>query len=93
MASAVQSDDGENEMSITKRQFERLIALVLIGFLALNYPVLALFSKTVLWFGIPALYFYLFLFWALFIGLAATVIEKRGHPGSDVKQPESSERD
>lgn len=80
-------------MSITKRQVERLIALVLIGFLALNYPVLAIFSKTVLWFGIPALYFYLFLFWVLFIGLAAAVIEKSGHPGSDIKQPESPVRD
>lgn len=78
-------------MSVTKRQVERLIGLLLIGCLALNYPVLSIFSKTVLWFGIPALFFYLFLSWALFIGLAAALIEKRGHPGSDIKQPESPE--
>ncbi len=64
-------------MSVTKRQGERLVVLLLIGIIAINYPLLALFSKTVLWFGIPALYLYLFVFWALFIGLAAVVIERR----------------
>jgi hypothetical protein len=93
VAFSVQSEKGENKMSVTKRQVERLIGLVLIGCLALNYPVLAIFSKTVLWFGIPALYFYLFLFWTLFIGLTAAVIEKRDYPESDTKLPKSREMD
>ena len=63
-------------MSVTKRQGERLIGLLLIGLIAINYPILALFCKSVLWFGIPALYLYLFVFWALFIGLVAAVMEK-----------------
>ena len=59
-----------------------MIALILLGFLALNYPLLALFSKTVLWFGIPALFLYLFMFWALFIGMAAAVMERKEKPDS-----------
>jgi len=78
-------------MSVTKRQGERLIVLLLIGLIAINYPILALFSKTVLWFGIPALYLYLFVFWALFIGLAAAVIEKSESSGSDVQKTESGD--
>jgi hypothetical protein len=75
-------------MSVTKRQGERLIGLLLIGLIAINYPLLALFNKTVLWFGIPALYLYLFVFWALFIGLAAAVMEKRDSSGSGAQQPD-----
>lgn len=80
-------------MRITKQQIERLIVLVLIGCLALNYPLLAMFSKTVLWFGIPALYLYLFLFWALFIGLTAAVIEGSERSGSDMERTKSREMD
>jgi hypothetical protein len=78
-------------MSVTKRQGERLTGLLLIGLIAINYPLLALFSKSVLWFGIPALYLYLFVFWALFIGLAATVMEKRESSGPDEQQPEKGD--
>ncbi len=80
-------------MSAIKRQSERLIILLLIGVLALNYPLLALFSKSVLWLGIPALYLYLFLFWALFIGLLAVVMEKREPPKSEIDRSESGETD
>ena len=78
-------------MSFTKRQGERLTGLLLIGLIAINYPLLALFSKSVLWFGIPALYLYLFVFWALFIGLAAAVMEKRKSSAPDVQQPEKGD--
>jgi hypothetical protein len=80
-------------MSAIKRQSERLIVLLLIGVIALNYPLLALFSKSVLWLGIPALYLYLFLFWALFIGLSAAVMEKREPPRSEIDRSESGETD
>jgi peptidoglycan/LPS O-acetylase OafA/YrhL len=80
-------------MSAIKRQGERLIVLLLIGVLALNYPLLALFSKSVLWLGIPVLYLYLFLFWALFIGLLAVVMEKREPPKSEIDRSESGETD
>ena len=75
-------------MSVTKREGERLIGLLLVGLIAINYPILSLFNKAVLWFGIPALYLYLFVFWLLFIGLTAAVMEKRESSGNDVQQPE-----
>lgn len=57
---------------------ERFVVLVLIGALALNYPLLSIFAEGGLVFGIPILYLYLFLFWAGFIALAALIIEARG---------------
>jgi hypothetical protein len=74
-------------MPVTRRQKERLIVLLLIGCLALNFPLLALFDRTVLWFGIPALYLYLFSLWGLFIGLMALVMELRGTRNAKRKPP------
>jgi hypothetical protein len=56
---------------------QRLVAIVLLGCVLFNYPVLSLFSKPNALFGIPLLYFYLFAIWALLIGLMACVIERR----------------
>jgi hypothetical protein len=81
------------ESGIIKDHNERLVALLVAGCIALNYPFLSLFNKTGLWFGIPVLYLYLFLFWALFIGLAASVMEKREPPVSDSTPFESGKKD
>jgi hypothetical protein len=56
---------------------QRLVALFLLGFLLLNYPLLNLFAGTGLVLGIPVLYAYVFAVWALLIGLMALVTEKR----------------
>jgi hypothetical protein len=56
---------------------QRLAALFLLGFLLFNYPLLTLFAGSSHVFGIPVLYFYVFVVWALLIGLMALVIEKR----------------
>ncbi len=56
---------------------QRLVAIVLLGCVLFNYPVLSLFSKPNALFGIPLLYLYLFAMWALLIGLMAYVIERR----------------
>lgn len=56
---------------------QRLVAIVLLGCVLFNYPVLSLFSKPAALFGIPLLYFYLFAMWALLIGLMAYLIERR----------------
>jgi hypothetical protein len=56
---------------------QRLVAIVVLGCVLFNYPVLSLFSKPHALFGIPLLYFYLFAIWALLIGLMAYVIERR----------------
>lgn len=56
---------------------QRLVALFLLGFLLLNYPLLNLFAGSGQLLGIPVLYAYVFAVWALLIGLMALVIEKR----------------
>ena len=56
---------------------QRLAALFLLGFLLLNYPLLGLFSGPTSLLGIPLLYAYVFVVWALLIGLMALVVEKR----------------
>ena len=67
-------------MSPIRRKIQRLLVLFGFGCLALNYPLLALFSKTSLWYGIPVLYLYLFAFWFLFIVLIAIVTERKKLP-------------
>jgi len=54
----------------------RLVAVFLLGVLLFNYPLLALFNRTVLVFGVPLLYAYIFVSWAVLIGLAALVVER-----------------
>jgi hypothetical protein len=58
-----------------KQRKQRLIALCVAGFLGLNFPILSLFDSAELTFGIPTLFLYLFVFWALFIVGAALMIE------------------
>ena len=64
------------------RQKERLVALVLLGILLFNEPLLGLFDRLQLWLGIPLLYLYLFIAWGAFILLAALILEGgASHPG------------
>jgi len=53
---------------------ERLLALFVAGWLLLNYPLLALFGRLGTVAGIPALYLYLFVAWALLIAGIALVL-------------------
>lgn len=57
-----------------RRRRERLVALVVLGALALNYPLVALFSHAKLLFGIPLLYLYLFAIWLAIIALVAVAV-------------------
>ncbi len=72
-----------------KIRTDRLLALVFIGVIALNYPLLSLFRQTTLLFGIPALYLYLFLTWGLFILLTALIMEHKATstPASEKRGP------
>jgi len=58
------------------RQKERLVALLLLGVLLFNEPLLGLFDRLQLWLGIPLLYLYLFTAWGAFILLAALILER-----------------
>jgi hypothetical protein len=67
-------------MSPVRRKIQRLLVLFAFGCIALNYPLLALFSKTALWYGIPVLYLYLFVLWLLFIIFIAIITERKKLP-------------
>ena len=74
-------------MSPVRRKIQRLLVLFAFGCIAFNYPLLAVFSKTALWFGIPALYFYLFVVWILFIVIIAIVTEMKKLPRTSFPPP------
>jgi len=57
---------------------QRLAALFLLGLVLFNYPLLAVFNVPGTLLGIPVLYAYVFLAWAVLIALMALVIERRG---------------
>ena len=51
--------------------------MFLLGCLLFNYPLLALFNVPPRLFGVPVLYAYMFVAWALLIALMAIVVESR----------------
>lgn len=62
---------------------EYIVILFIVGVLALNYPVLELFNRPWMPFGIPVLYLYLYLAWLVLIILLIAVVER-----SQVAEPE-----
>jgi hypothetical protein len=67
-------------MPEAKQRNERLIAVLIVGLLALNYPLLSLFSKVKLVFGVPLLYLYLFAVWYIFIICVALILARPAAP-------------
>jgi hypothetical protein len=65
-------------MAEPAKRAPRLVALCMLGCLLLNYPILALFNVPRAVFGIPLLYVYIFIVWALLIVLMALTVERRG---------------
>jgi len=63
-------------MDRLERRAQRLVALCMLGWVLFNYPVLAVFNVSGSILGIPVLYAYLFLAWALLILLMALVVER-----------------
>ena len=55
-----------------------MACIFVLGCLLFNYPLLALFNVQAGFFGVPALYAYLFAAWALVISLVAAVMERGG---------------
>jgi len=56
---------------------QRLVALFLLGCLLFNYPLLSLFANDLRAWGIPLIYVYLFVTWAVLIAVMALIIEHR----------------
>jgi len=57
---------------------QRFIALCMLGITLFNYPMLALFNVQGTLFGVPVLYAYLFIAWAILIALMALVADSDG---------------
>ena len=60
---------------------QRLLALAAAGLLLFNFPLLALWDRDVLVFGVPLFPAALFALWALLIGLLALLIEGADEDG------------
>ena len=54
-----------------------LVAGFLLGCLLLTYPLLSLFDRGAIVFGVPLLYLYLFAAWALLIAIMAIAVARR----------------
>ena len=67
-------------MSKSPLSIQRLVAVFLAGVLLLDYPLLPLFNGAGTWFGIPSLYAYLFIAWAILVALIAAAVRHRGPP-------------
>jgi hypothetical protein len=61
----------------SERKGQRMIALCMLGCVLFNFPILALFNVSDTLLGVPMLYAYIFIAWALLIALMAWVIERR----------------
>lgn len=68
-------------MSDFETRGQRFVALCMLGILLFNYPILALFNVPGTVFGVPVLYAYIFVAWAVLIALMAIVAESRGRDG------------
>jgi hypothetical protein len=55
----------------------RLLIVFVIFFLLMNYPILGIFDKSELKFGLPVLYFYLFFIWLALIVVVALIVRNR----------------
>jgi|AMWB02.1.fsa_nt_gi hypothetical protein len=56
----------------------RLVALFVLGWILLNYPVLAIFNAPSFVWGVPVLHAYLFAVWSLLILLIVWATRRRG---------------
>ena len=68
-------------MSPDSRKTRRLAGVFFLGWVLLNYPLLALFNLPTSFGGIPLLYGYVFAAWALIISLCAAITGGRRPPG------------
>ncbi len=71
---------------------EGSIATFLFAVLALNPPVLSIFSVDVFLFGIPLLYLYLFAVWALIVALVAWIAVGGGRGSPKAGAPDSAQQ-
>ncbi len=73
----VQPYEDEGPPAGRKRRGERLISLLIVGTILLNFPLLSIFSTKFLFLGYPVLFLYFFLIWGLIIGAIVLVLRDR----------------
>ncbi|HOB62515.1 MAG TPA: hypothetical protein PKI41_10395 [Candidatus Competibacteraceae bacterium] len=66
---------------------EYIVILFIVGVLALNYPIVELFDRSWMPFGVPLLYFYLYVVWLALIILLILVVQHSEIIGADPSQP------
>lgn len=76
-------------MDSETRRSERLIALFLLGAVAFSPLGLQVFDSDppATLFGIPVLVLFVFVTWAVLIGLMAVVVERKSRSGADETPP------
>lgn len=67
-------------MTRDKINGRRLVGLFLLGVLLFNFPLIQLFNRPDLVWGIPVLYLYLFSGWLLIIFMMLTISRSRPEP-------------
>jgi hypothetical protein len=65
-------------MTPENRKSKRLMGVCLLGWILLTGPILSLFNRPTLVFGIPLLFLYVFSVWALLIALIYLVTRSGG---------------
>jgi hypothetical protein len=55
---------------------QRFVALCMLGMVLFNFPILALFNVPGTLFGVPVLYAYIFIAWAVLIAFMALVANR-----------------
>lgn len=68
-------DQDHSHGLMTRPRGDRLVALFLFGAVAFSPPLLQVFGVPVTLFGLPLIYVYLFVGWAVLIGLVAWYVE------------------
>jgi hypothetical protein len=71
---------------------ERLVALFIFGAVLFNPPFLSIFNRAAQLLGVPLLYLYLFVAWALLIALTALVVEGAEADGESGKPQQNPGR-
>lgn len=66
----------------------RLTGLFFLGCVLFNYPILSLFNREILVFGIPLIYLYLFAVWIVFIMLIACGARRQSSHITEKTAPE-----
>jgi len=74
--------DDEEQLPGPKRKGERLISLLLVGIILLNFPLLSVFSEKKLFLGLPVLFLYLFFIWGMIIGALVFILRDRPRSSS-----------